>query len=107
MTGEQRSGYRREYESKKAQKSSRQRSHGHGPFEKRTHPTKKKSPKWAEAAVQINIRASRFGKRRAQFGITEGAEKHDESAEKPGHEHQKDGTYHASHVAGHQKDAGA
>ena len=84
MACEQGRSHNREQESGESQKSGRQRSHRHRPLKKRTHPAEEKPPEGAETAVEVDVGAACFGERRAQFGITEGAEKHDEPADNPG-----------------------
>jgi hypothetical protein len=59
--------------------------HGDRAFEKRTHPAKKKSPERTETAAEVDVRAAGLGECRAQFGVAEGAAKHDEAAGDPRH----------------------
>ena len=84
-----------------------QRSHSYRPLQNRTHPTKEKSPKRAQAPAQVNVGAACLGKCGTQFGITESAHEHDQAAQDPGSENELGGTDGARHVAGDKKNAGA
>ena len=77
-----------ENESQESEESCCQSGHGYRPLEKRTHPAQEKPPERTEARVQIDVRASGFRECRAQFGIAESAEQHDETTRNPGREHQ-------------------
>jgi hypothetical protein len=66
----------------------RQRGHSDWPIEKRTHPAKEKTPERAEPPAKVDVGAAGLRKSRTEFGIAEGAQKHDEQAEDPGDQHQ-------------------
>ena len=83
----------------------RQCGHSHRALKKRAHPAKKKSPQRTEAAVQVDIGAAGFGEGGAKFGVAEGAEEHDESADEPGSKDQSGRADGAGHVAGDEKNA--
>src|SRR5580704_7294702 len=105
MLSEKGSGDDGEEESEEAQKTGGQRSHGDWALKKRTHPAEEKSPERTEAAIEVNVGAAGFGEGGAEFGITEGAREHNESADDPRGENQSSGAHDASHVAGNQENA--
>src|SRR6266478_2395419 len=107
MAREQGGGHNREEESEEPQKSSRQSSHRDRPLEKRAHPAEEESPQGTETAVEVDVRAACLGECRAQFGITESAKEHDETADNPRCKNQGGCADGAGHVTGDKKNARA
>ena len=103
----QRRGHNWKEEAEKPQKSCGERGHRDWPVEKGTHPAEEKSPERAEPMIQINIRATCPGKRRAKLGIAKGTEEDDDAAKNPRNEDERHCSDCACHVARDKKNSRA